>query len=193
MGYPLILPTEDLVRAASAGFAEDVGERALKHLFAQFPCNNDRAHILLKVVTLNRIYSAGIFAVYDVADHIYRQEIDAELSSGVQEVVDRIARVTIHSSGKERRFWSFATKYCSWHNPDSYPIWDSRVCRYFKSLNRYLISVNQAPFRDPEMWTRYREFRNLVDEFRIRYKLDLLSYKEVDMFLWKYGAKSNLE
>jgi hypothetical protein len=122
-----ILPTEELVRAACSEYDGDMAERALKELFAQYPRNNDCAHVLLKVVALNRLYSAGILSVYDVADHICVQEMDAALSDGEPEVVDRIAKVTISSSGKQRGFWSFATKYCSWHNQASYPIWDSRV------------------------------------------------------------------
>ena len=153
MGVEPVLPTEERVRAACREYDGDIAERALRELFTQYPRNNDRAHVLLKVVALNRLYSAGILAVYDVANHICQQEIDAALSNGAPEVVDKIAKVTISSSGKQRGFWSFATKYCSWHNQASYPMWDSRVCRYLRCLNKYLLSLNETPFGDPDYWT----------------------------------------
>src|ERR1700683_3664825 len=141
MGVEPVLPTEERVRAACREYDGDIAERALRELFTQYPRNSDRAHVLLKVVALNRLYSAGILAVYDVANHICQQEIDAALSNGAPEVVDKIAKVTISSSGKQRGFWSFATKYCSWHNQPSYPMWDSRFCRYLRCLNKYLLSL----------------------------------------------------
>jgi hypothetical protein len=63
----------------------------------------------------------------DVALHIHRnaQYVDSALAAGSPEIFDKIARVTIR--GKEHNFFSFATKYCSWHYPEVYPIWDSRV------------------------------------------------------------------
>lgn len=48
------------------------------------------------------------------------------------EVVDLIARVTVASSEKQLTFYSFASKYCSWHKPNQYPIWDFRVNRYLR-------------------------------------------------------------
>jgi len=165
-------------------FKTDLAEEALGDLFSQYPRNNDRAHVLLKVVALNRLYSAGIFAVYDVAEHIYRnaQEIDAGLEIGNPEIVDMIHGVTIRATGKERKFWSFATKYCSWHNQAEYPMWDTHVCKY-------LCSLGLEEFAHPDAWTRYADFRKLVSAFRTRYNLDAFTFKQIDMFMWKYGAE----
>jgi hypothetical protein len=145
----------------------------------------------LKVVALTRLYSTQIFAVYDVASHINRwaKDVDIGLSEGAPEVVDKIAMVTISSSGKQRANWSFASKYCSWHNQASYPMWDSRVRRYLICLNKHLRSVNETPFAHPDGWTHYRKFRDLIAAFSERYKLGSFNFKEIDMFLWKYGEK----
>ncbi len=161
----------------------DIADDALRELFSQYPRNDNRAHVLLKVVALNRLYSAGIFAVYDVADHIYLQakEIDAGLEIGNPEIVDKIQRVTIRATGKQRKFWSFATKYCSWHNQAEYPMWDTRVCRY-------LCSLGVEEFAHPDAWTRYADFKKLISDFRARYHLESFTFKQIDMFMWKYGA-----
>ena len=84
------------VRAASEEFNKEnsVIEQALKELFGQYRGNNNHPHVLLKVVALNRLYSAGILGVHDAAYHIYQhaQEIDAALTDGAPEAVDRIQR-----------------------------------------------------------------------------------------------------
>ena len=39
--------------------------------------------------------------------------------------MDQIACLTIRE--KQRRHYSFATKYCSWHQPEQFPIFDNQV------------------------------------------------------------------
>jgi hypothetical protein len=177
-----ILPTPELVRMACEEW-DDTADAALRELFGHFHRNDNRAHVLLKVVALNRLYSTSIFAVYDVAHHIHQhaQEIDAGLEIGAPEIVDRIHRVTISSTGRRLSFWSFASKYCSWHKQALYPMWDSRVRRYLSSLG-----VEQ--FSHPDSWTRYADFKKLISDFQVRYHLESFTFKQIDMFMWKYGA-----
>jgi hypothetical protein len=179
----VIFPTPELLRIVCEEFKTDLGDEALQELFGQYPRNDNRAHVLLKVVALNRLYSAGIFAVYDVANHIYQhaQEIDEGLKIGNPEIVDMIHKVTIRKTGKERKFWSFATKYCSWHNQAEYPMWDTQVCRYLRSLG-------VEEFAHPDAWTRYADFKKLIGDFRTRYHLEQFTFKQIDMFMWKYGV-----
>ncbi len=167
----------------------------MKKLFGQDPRNNeyarndDPAHVLLKVITLARIYNTHTYAVYHAARYIQgrAKEIDEALNKSDPDIVDIIANVTLDHS--EKHAWSFASKYCSWHKPASYPMWDSRVCVYLSCLNKYLRSVKETPFASPYNWTKYREFKKLIEAFRDRYKLGSFSFKEIDMFLWKYGEK----
>jgi hypothetical protein len=185
-------PTAQLVDEAIKKFDEEnaVVEDALKKLFTQYPANTNLSHVLLKVVALNRLYSTQIFAVVDVAQHIHRNgtEIDSSLAIGSPEVVDKIAKVTISKSGKERNNFSFATKYCSWHNPESYPIFDTQVDRYLWSLQK------QAHFAEffikNEFWD-YSEFRKVMIAFRTVYGLESFTFKDIDKFLWLYGGKSS--
>src|ERR1700675_5196203 len=78
-------PKEERVKAACRKFDEEnaVSERALADLFRQYPTNDNEAHVLLQVVALNRLCFANIFAVHNVARHIYdhASEIDLALSS----------------------------------------------------------------------------------------------------------------
>jgi hypothetical protein len=185
------IPTEDRVRSACKEFDEDnvIVEQALKDLFNQYHRNDNQPHVLLKVVALNRLYSTNIFAVYDMARHIYQQapDIDSALANGSPEIVDKIARVTITTTGKNRTNYSFATKYCSWHNQASYPIWDSRVDRYLRAMRRTAFAKFLSAHGG--LWNCYPEFVALMTAFRDCYSLGSFSFKEIDKFLWKYGGK----
>ena len=106
-----VLPTKDKVIAACEEYANDLADIALTALFAQYPRNDNEAHVLLNVVAVNRLYSTNILAVYDVASHIHQiaAEIDAGVQVGSPEVVDRIAQVRLRATGKTRNVWSFAS------------------------------------------------------------------------------------
>lgn len=98
-------------------------EDALDKLFFELcPKNENISDILLKVATLNDFYSTNIFSVFSVAKHIESLAIDERLSVGDASLVEDIQTVSIN--GVQRRFYSFATKYCSHHKPLDYPIYD---------------------------------------------------------------------
>jgi hypothetical protein len=170
-------------------------KRALTELFKQYPGNSVLPHVLLKVVAVNTLYSTQIRAytekipnLMDVAAHIHRhaEDIDSALESGMPEIVDTIASVTVPGK-KDRYYFSFATKYCSWHRPQFYPIYDSRVDRYVYGLKA------EPCFREffgtgEDRW-RYAQFRRLITVFRDHYGLGSFSFKEIDKFLYSYGGE----
>jgi hypothetical protein len=62
MKQPLPRPTVELVKAEGDKFDQEpstrLGEEALGQLRTQFPRNRDLSHVLLKVLALNKLYSA---------------------------------------------------------------------------------------------------------------------------------------
>jgi hypothetical protein len=203
-----MLPNEENVSRACNQFDSDpLTEKALKDLFTQYHRNDNHSQVLLKVVSLNRLYAAGILNVYPVARHIHdhAQEIDSGLSVGSPEVVDIIAPVRMNATGKVLHFWAFATKYCSWHRPELYPIWDANVARYLRSLKGSDFTqpekwTDYPQFADyggragdgrwrPDNWTHYREFVVLMSRFRDFYNLRSFMFKDIDKFLWLSGGE----
>jgi hypothetical protein len=197
-----IVPNPSSVRDACERFDKEnaVGERALAELFRHYPTNDDEAHVLLKVVALNRLYFTNILAVERVARLIYehRQEVDGALKADPPspEAVDKIVELAFLGMGMH--FWCFATKYCSWHRPESYPIWDSRVARYLRSLKGSDFTrpdkwTDYPQFVDhgwrPDNWTHYREFAVLMSRFRDYYSLGSFTFKEIDKFLYSSGEE----
>jgi hypothetical protein len=170
MQTAILPPTADRVRAACDTFDRDhqLTEQTLQELFHHYPSNSDSRHILLKVVAINGLYHTCIFALDTVARHIHahHKEIDFALAAGSPEIVDKIARVTV--KGKVYNFFSFATKFCSWHNPAAYPIYDAHVDHYLWNLQN---QDHFASFLHPET-----------------HGLTAYSFKEIDKFLYLEGT-----
>lgn len=111
-------------------------DSALKTLFQVMPRNDDVGEVAVKLAALNGIYSTNIFAVVQVAAHIANLDIDKKLAEPAvdPDLIEEIATFTI--KGKARRNYSFATKYCAFHRPDLYPIYDSLVANALNTLLR---------------------------------------------------------
>lgn len=159
-------------------------EDALDKLFFKLcPKNTDIADILLKVSALNDFYSTNIFSVYPVAKHILSLRIDARLKAGDVTLVDDIKQITIN--GKDRIFYSFASKYCSHHNPFDYPIYDSyvdTVLRYFRNKDGFAsFAVNDLK--------NYIDFKCALSDFRVFYGLEEYNLKQLDKYLWLLGKE----
>jgi hypothetical protein len=158
-------------------------DRALTRLVAAFPDNHDQAAVLLKATTINSLYATNIYAIFQVAQHICSLNIDPKLAQGSLDVIDEIAVITL--KGKRKRNYSFATKYCSWHRPEVYPIFDSYVERL---LWTYRQQDRFAEFKRGEMW-HYPRYVEIIDQFRTHYGLGELGFKELDKFLWQYSME----
>lgn len=128
---PLTIPTPVLINEYVIRFEQspDISssDQAISKAFHTFPHNDRLEEILLKVAVLNSLYSTNIFALTKVANHIHQLQIDSALAQHSLAVIEDIA--CIQFNGKRRRNYSFATKYCHWHLPDVYPIYDSYVER----------------------------------------------------------------
>jgi hypothetical protein len=186
MRATLEMPTPETVKAACARFDHDnqAAEHALTELFQQYPHNRDLRHVLLKVVAVNSLYHTCIYALDTVARHIHAhaEELDTALAAGSPHIVDKIAKVKVQ--GKVHNFFAFATKYCSWHQPDKFPIYDSRVDCYLWALQQ------QRPFAPafmhPHLWD-YPKFHTIAVAFRDAHGLSAFTFKEIDKFLYLQG------
>ncbi len=88
-------------------------------------------------------------------------------------------------NGKERNFYSFASKYCSHHNPDSFPIYDAyvdKILAYFRDLKN-TDGKSFATFTNKAL-KDYTKFTEVIIKFRDAYAL-----KQIDRYLWITGKK----
>ncbi len=176
-------PTSDLVVSYIQKFdqSQAIVERVLSKLFATFPENVLSEDVLLKVVVLNDLYRTGILATGRVAEHICQIKIDAPLKAGEPQLVHRIAHVQIRD--KQRNNYSFATKYCAWHQPDHFPIFDSFVEQMLWTYRR---QGGYSDFMRQDLW-KYEVFMQAIVDFRNYYGLMNFALKDIDKFLWLAG------
>lgn len=157
-------------------------ENSLNKLFFDLiPENKLIEDILIKCSTLNDFYSTNIFSIFPVAKHILQLDIDKRLQEGDLTLVNDIADV----KDLNRRFYSFASKYCSHHNPEQFPIYDSyvnKVLMHFKKVDGFANFTNQD-LQD------YIKFRDILINFKVYYSLEQYSLKELDKYLWLLGKE----
>lgn len=157
-------------------------ENSLDKLFFDLiPENRIIEDVLIKCSTLNDFYSTNIFSIFPVAKHILQLNIDSRLKNGDLTLVNDIADV----KELDRRFYSFASKYCSHHKPELFPIYDSyvdKVLRYFRNVDKF------ANFKNDDL-KDYVKFKYILEEFKVYYSLEQYSLKELDRYLWLLGKE----
>lgn len=185
-------PSEALVAGYIIKFEDDErykhGDNAIVNLFEKFPNNRVLEDIILKVSVINELYSTSIYSVFKLAKHILECDIDAGLTIGNPETVHQIATghgIRTKKYNTEINFYSFATKYCSWHKPNHYHIYDSFV---EKVLIAYKDKDSFSKFDNKDL-KDFTTFSQVLKDFSTFYKLTKFNSKELDKFLWIYGKE----
>lgn len=159
-------------------------ESSLDKLFHKdYKYNTDLNEILIKCSCLNDFYSTNIFLIYPVAKNIFDLRIDKRLEQGDPSLVNDIARVNI--SGKEKTFYSFASKYCSHHNNIEFPIYDyfvDRMLVYFQKKDKFS-NFKRDDLKD------YVKFKNILIDFKKFYDIDEFNLRDIDKYLWIAGKE----
>jgi hypothetical protein len=186
LGKPLPFDKETKDRAVAL---DNSNETALVNLFTQtFPKNSLKTEIIPKVCTLNVLYNTNIYYIDSVVEHIWHLNVDQKLKDDNLNLVNELSKVKVFPKGtlesKIINYYSFASKYCSFHKPNVYPIYDSkvdRVLRYFRDVDEF------AEFKDSELKS-YEVFKRTVDQFKDHYEFSkFYTYKQLDScFLWLY-------
>ncbi len=157
-------------------------EKALNKLFFQvYPHNNCIEDIIIKCSALNDFYSTNIFDIHTVAQHILSLCIDERLEKGDRSLVNDIAHVEVN--GKDHFFYSFATKYCSHHQPRRYAIYDSYVEKVLLSMNK---RKHFANFQREEL-KDYETYMSVIRAFQQTFGLMNYNIKQLDQYLWQLG------
>ena len=189
---PLIKPTDKLVKEYIKKFNVDKrysrSDRAIANLFNAFPDNNILEHVLLKVSVINDFYSTNIFGTFRMAEHICGLNIDGKIQKGETDAVRLIStghEIKSKKNNKEIKFYSFATKYCSWHNREKYAIYDSFV---EKMLLAYKREHKFSEFKHSDL-RDFSKFMDIINDFINYYGLSNHDLKDVDKFLWIYGKE----
>ena len=186
--FVLPRPTVELVRAEGNAFDLEnrLTEAALEELRAQFPRNTDIRQVLWKAAVLNSLYNAMVrnIDLETVAKHIVQLANDKHLDQLLdQGCLDAVFLICGCSGLKD--YISFASKFCIWHNPDAYPIYDGnvRAC-----LSAYGKQDGFAKFCQEDLYY-YKKLVEIVRAFRNYYELSCFNFKELDKFMYRSGGQ----
>lgn len=185
-------PSDEFIQECIFKFNNDIRfslpEQAIKNLISAFPENKKIEDILLKVSVINALYSANIFNTFRMAEHILQLQVDLALIKGDTKVVNMIA--TGHGIKTKKRnieinFYSFATKYCNWHNSGCYALYDNFV---EKILLAYQCQDRFSDFKKSDL-KDFTKFLKIIYDFMNFYGLTRYNLKEIDKFFWIYGKE----
>lgn len=168
--------------------------------------NTDLIEIINKVTLLNSFYHTQIpvINIVPIARHIESLKIDDELYCKDKIYPDLVNDIA-YKQGKYKsknfdydnedlhikvnNIYSFATKYCSWHNPN-YPIAD----RYSKGMLYYINKAN--PFYKKGKLTKrslndYNIFTDVYIDFKNKFfsLMPDINNKMIDTYLWAYSKR----
>lgn len=176
-------------------------EAALTWLFKTYPHNTDLNQVLIKVTALNALYSTYIFHITETARHVIElKDFDRRVREGDLSLVRDLAIFKVilktdnsktgesktdeeDESTREKHIFSFASKYCSWHNPEAYPIYDSKVrdkLRLFKNTPKSGLTYKKGDLET------YEGFCKAITELRDKFCLGP-SMKRIDRYLWAWA------
>lgn len=160
-------------------------EGALNKLFFNvYPKNVEIEDILIKVAALNDFYNTNIYYPFNMAQHILELNIDDRMRAGDLSLVNDIATLET-KPGKVVNLYSFASKYCSHHYPEIYPIYDRYVediLKHFRDKDSFYSFVN-SDLKD------YSNFKNIILNFQNHYGIRDCNIKLMDRYLWQVGKE----
>lgn len=165
-----------------------VSDRAIRMVMDAMPKNTTLPEVVAKVSVIKTLYATPIYDVYSICERIVHvPTFDLLLERGDLEAV-KIVRsghgIRMKKTNKELDFYSFATKYCSFHNPREYPIYDNLVADLLWTLNKehkWTHNLYKYSLLD------YGQFKTLLDTCAQFYSLGVESYKTLDQGLWIFA------
>ena len=186
----MITDTHENVLSTGYGKEDELITRCLE----EFPLNTDERIVAMKIGLIDVTNSTHVaqhkrvINVAELAKHITSiPNIDERIKAGDPEVVNEIAK----SNGKINLF-SFASKYCCYHNKnlykrDDYSIYDNVVK---ESLRKYFSDITTSQIK---RWASSLDYKSYNDY--ITKKLDELNIKlefrkrKFDHYIWYNNRK----
>lgn len=194
---------------------EQLKEDSLEMLFRGFlDYEYDSRMILVKVTCLNEFYSTRLNSnpakenpsrklavdIATMAKHIVKlaeeQGLGDLIAGGDAKAVDLIRWIPAKDAGAYSDAYSFATKYCSWHNPEAYPIVDgfSKAMVYYLYRRLFGVALEGARITHSALQD-YKLFCELFDELKAWINSRCCSIhdktygvKDCDKLFWYYAA-----
>ena len=178
-------------------------EQLIKEILTRYPNNDDLLIVAMKIAVIDVTNSTQLskhkskLSLFDIAEIIIGMNanggFDKKLASGDETLVSDLARKFKGENGSGVNLFSFASKYCCYHNyfvykKDDYSIYDNVVATH---LHKYPLSVNPIDSSQAKKWMSkfdYVSFNQhigkLLDENGITIKKEPFRRRKFDHFIW---------
>lgn len=160
-----------------------------KDILNAYPNNTDINKIAMKVCVIDVTNSTNLtrykskISLHDIAEFILGiPNFDKRVREGDPELVNLIARNT-----NAVNLFSFASKYCTYHNADiynrdDYSIFDGVVKR---TLPHYVVDLTEAKIDSWRKEFNYLEYRNCIDKLLEEKGINIkFKRRKFDHFIW---------
>ena len=153
----------------------------------ELPKNIKLKEVQTKAYILDSLYftRSGTKYLDKFAENIIQMKyFDQRLKERDLDLVNEIAFVEINEQD-HKTIYSFATKYCSFHYPEKFPIYDSNVRRalmYFKK-QKLIYKFIGEDLKD------YPKFYEVMSKFKNFYGLEKFTWIDLDRYLFLMGRK----
>ena len=188
-------------------------ESVLKKAFSE-PSNKDLEVVLTKVTLLNAFYSTQL------PNNKIESDKDRKYSVDILSMAKHIQSCTgfdkfLYSSDREKQLEaynyiafgnsdykdkeknssaeSFASKYCSWHRPDEFPIMDSYSRgMLYGIVNQEKIDVDNLTKNSLKKYEIFCSVFCIVKNYINKKTGQNYTTKDFDKYLWKYGKDNGI-
>ena len=150
-----------------------------------FPKNNNLKEVLTKAYMLDSLYLTQSKTKYldKFAENITQmKDFDQRLKDGDRKLVNEISYVEINEQD-HKTIYSFTTKFCSFHYPEKYPIYDSNVKETLMYFKNEICKFKGDDLKD------YPKFNDVLFNFKERFGLEEFNWIEIDRYLFLMGRK----
>ena len=190
------MPIEDFVSFCADQFSSlsdiKAGDEAINDAIQRNHANIEKWCVYQKLALVSTFYKTPIYNTRKLANHIFvhGEMLDRYLSLGDLQAVAIIRQGhNIRTrNNNEWDFFSFASKYACWHEPNKYAIFDRLVAKLLVDLNKQLhfceTPVNRRQF---DGTNGYACFKDIIDNFSERFNLVSARYKQLDQGMWVWA------
>ncbi len=126
-------------------------------LFKKYPSNTSAEDIRIKLSSINDTDISNNTLMDDAVAHILKLNIDERIQRGDLSVAEDIAH--IKTNGKLFYLLHFASVYCNFHRPDTFPIYSEQHIEFYKKY----IRENKLPL-DAQKINTYDVFAKALND-----------------------------
>lgn len=180
---------EEILKEYSIVEDDELNQKLLK-LFQEFNDDTNKFDVLIKVASLNKIYSTAITNINPMVEKINKTAENHKLKT-IDDYVDSVDKISVvkwkNDKGEEyeRNNLSFASKYVHFLSDYETPIYDSYIWIVIKGY----LGQNNHEKLSFTVTKSYVEFHSTFREFKKVFNLENHSNYKIDKFLWIYGQK----